>query len=134
MPLSNPNWVAGGDINPSRFVTPKGTTNGFTVKEADANELIVGISQEGARDAPIPSASTLAAATGENIHVYGPGEVCMLQMGATCNAGALLKSDADGKGTPVTSNNDKYGAIALQDATASTDIIPVFVTLGFYGA
>lgn len=134
MPTSSPNWVAGGNINPSRFVTPKGTTYAFTVEEADAGEQIVGISQEGARDAPISGASTLAAADTENIHIYGPGEVCMLQMGTTCNAGAWLKSDADGKGTPVTANNDKYGAIALQDATASTDIIPVFVTIGFYGA
>lgn len=130
MPTTNPNWVAGGDINPSRFVTPKGTTNGFVVEEADAGEEVVGISQEGAKVAPIPSASTLAAVDGDPIHIYGPGEVCLLQMGATCNAGALLKSDADGKGTPVTTDKDKYGAIALQDATASTDIIMVQVRPG----
>ncbi len=128
------NWVAGGDINPSRFVTPEGTTGAFRVEEADAGEQIVGISQEGARLAPVSGASTLAATDGDHIQCYGPGDVCMLQMGATCSAGAWLKSDGDGKGTPVTANNDKYGAIALQDATASTDIIPVLIVLGFYGA
>lgn len=132
--MGHPNWVAGGDINPSRFCTPKGTTNSFVVEEADAGEAIVGISQEGAKLAPIPSASTLAAVSGDFIHVYGPGDVCLLEMGATCSAGALLKADADGKGTPVASNNDIYGARALEDCTATGDKIRVRIELGNHGA
>lgn len=115
MPL-NPNFIAGGDIRPCRFV--KGGAADLTVLEADANEAVIGISQEGTKAAPIPSASTLAAAAGENIGVHGLGEVCLLTLGSGgATRFGYLKSDADGNGVAIATTGttaQMVGAIALQ--------------------
>lgn len=117
MPNTSPSFIAKGDIRPCRFVKID-TSNDFGVLEADANEDGIGISQEGTKQAPIPGASTLAAADGENIQVYGPGEVCLLQLGSGgATRGGNLKSDADGKGVAVATTGTTIQlvrAVALQ--------------------
>jgi len=57
---STPSFFAGGDINPSRFVTIQ-TDEDHVVEESNANELIFGVSSAGARDPPVPGAATTAA-------------------------------------------------------------------------
>ncbi len=128
---------AGGDINRCRFVNLS-TTDDFTVLEADSNERIYGISGDSAQDAPIPSASTLAAADGDYLVVHTDGDVCRLCLGSGgATAGDLLKSDADGKGVAVAGSGtteQHYGAEALETGLEN-ELIRVRVIRGrFYPA
>ena len=126
--------TASGDINPRRFVKD-GSTAGF-VTEAGAGEgPIRGISQPGVRRATTPDVThTLAAKVNEGLRVFGLGEVCELEIGATVSGpGVRLKAASGGKGTPVTANNDQYGAVSLAGG-ASGDFIPVRVEIGVQGA
>lgn len=62
------------------------------------------------------------------------GGVCKAMAGAAISLGAFCKTDANGKLTPVTSNNDIIVAQALSQATADGDIIRVKVVNAYYGA
>lgn len=120
MPIPAPQWVASGNIRPSRFVSqPLGT--GFTVEEANANDKrAIGISMEGTEAAPVPNASVYAATDGHNLKVYGVGEVCLLRAGSGgWSAGNRLISDVDGNGVPAGTGalNQHIGAIAFDNAT-----------------
>lgn len=118
--MASMTFMANGDINPSRFVNIE--TLDDTVSEADSAEVCHGISQEWARAAPVEGASTLAAAAGQSLLVYTPGNDnvggVLLQIGSGgCTRGARLTSDADGKGVNMGSTAaTKYnvGAIALE--------------------
>lgn len=131
MPSANPSYVAGGDIAPSRFV--KAGSTDFEVLQATANAQILGIAQEGTREAPIPSVSTnLAASDTETLSVYGLTEECLLELGGTVTVGARLKSDANGKGVAAATTGttaQEYGAIALEGG-ASGELIRVQVITG----
>ena len=129
MSRDNPQYIANDDINVSRFVTPVLTAD-YRVVEADANSTIVGISQGGARDTPLPSASTLAAASGDQLQVHGDGEICRLLLGGTVAHGDDLKSDSDGKGVVIAAGTttQEIGAKALE-AGSSGDLILVQVRL-----
>lgn len=135
MSIQSPQWVAGGNIAPSRFVMNIKTED-FTCVQATANLKVVGISMEGTREAPIPSVSTsLAAEDGENLQVYGNTEICLLELGGTVVSGDDLKSDADGKGVVSAqgSTSQQIGAVALQ-AGVSGNLILVQVQIGEEGA
>jgi hypothetical protein len=125
---SSPNFVAGGTIAPCRFVsmTATGATPAdHTVFQATAGagtegDQVDGISQEGTRAF---DNSTQAATATDHLKVYGPGDVCLLELGSGgCNAGALLKSDASGKGIAITTDQDRVGARALQAGAAGTKV------------
>ena len=119
--LNSPSYFAGGDITPSRFV---GISADFRVTQTVLNGKIMGISHEGTRRIPSPTASVddvLAAKVGESVTVYGQGHTgIFLELGATVTAGAWLKSDALGRGivctntgaTPLSAEN--AGAVAMQ--------------------
>lgn len=116
-----PQWIASGNIYPSRFVKqPVGT--GFTVAQATLNANIVGISQEGTDTAPGTGGSGYAATDGENLKVYSLTDQCLLMAGAGgWLAGNRLESDADGKGIPIAGGSavsTHIGAIALDNAAA----------------
>lgn len=130
-----PGFVAGGNVNPSRFVNLNSTAD-HTVTQAGDNVFVFGIAHEGTKDVPIPGASTLAAEAGDPIKIYGEGEGdVLLELGGTVSPGNRLKSDANGKGVAIAltgvSSTDvqHYGAIALEDGVFG-DKIRVFVTLG----
>ena len=112
--VSTPSFTASGDIAPSRFVK---ITGAFKVGQCTvAKERSVGVSQEGLVDTPIPGASsTLAAQAGRHVGVFGPGETCLVQVGAAVTAGALLTGDANAKAIPTTTAGDIYHGIALED-------------------
>ena len=127
--LNSPSFFANGDISPSRFV---GIAADFRVTQTLANGKICGISQEGTRRFPQPSASAsdnLAAQLGESVTVYGQGHSgIFMELGGPVTAGTWLKSDALGKGiactntgaTPLAAEN--AGAIALQAGIAGDKI------------
>lgn len=112
--------ISGGTIRPSRFVKLS-TAADYTLLEADANELIVGISDAGTRDAPIEDASGNIAAAGDAFMYIPEGNVCILEIGSGgVTRGAAIKSDADGKGVlaATTGTTEQFiGAYALETAS-----------------
>lgn len=86
MPLNNPSYRAGGDISPSRFVkfnTGSGNAADFVVvAAAGATFPIMGVSQDGTKFPEVTDgfgagSQTLAAASGDQVGVYGLGDVCL---------------------------------------------------------
>jgi hypothetical protein len=129
--MPSPNFVAGGNILPSRFVKQSGA---YTVVQAGAaTDDIVGISQDGTRHPPgTASDDGNAANTNDQIRVFGVGEICKLTAGAAVTTGNYLKSDASARGIPVTQaevTNVGVGAIALEDAAGAGEVIRVQVVL-----
>ncbi len=102
---------ASGNIAPSRFVKQTVTADG-EVTQAGTGERIFGVSHEGVRRIPGLLDDGFAAIAGEDLKVYGDNDECLLEIVATVAPGDRLKSDTDGKGTPVASNNDEWGATA----------------------
>lgn len=131
-------FTAGGTIRVSRFVNLDSSDNNV-VLEADANETIIGISQEGGRAAPVPLNTTdpvEAAQDGEQLNVHLPGgarkDISLCIGSGGCNAGDRLKSDGDGKGVPIATTGttiQNYGAIALA-AASENELCPVEIVIG----
>jgi hypothetical protein len=122
-------FVANGDIRPCRFVKYDTSGTGL-VLECDANEIPVGISGPGTRFAAWDELDDgNHAVDGENCVVKQDGEKrVMLELGGTVNEGSWLISDADGKGTASTTDQDKVGARARM-AGVSGEIIEVDVII-----
>lgn len=93
----DPQLIAGGDIRPARFIKLS-TAADHTALEADANERIFGVAVDAFQDAPMPGGDTDAAESGDAFRYYGVDDTCTVTVGSGgVTAGALLKSDADGK-------------------------------------
>jgi len=56
-----------------------------------------------------------------------------LKLGGSVSRGDRLTSDGNGKGIATTTNNDWYGAIAME-AGVSNDVIEVLIAVGQVGA
>lgn len=121
--VGNPSFVAGGDIRPCRFVT-QDPSNDYKVLESNANDRPIGISQEGYRAPNLPdqTAQTLAAQDGDQVTIYGEGEICLLEINDTIVAGNLLKPDANGLGVLAETDGDATGAEALESGAANDKI------------
>jgi hypothetical protein len=154
MPGQSPNFKAAGNIYPARFVNiandqsslnPNSSTADFYVEESIGStsgllQTLVGISDIASREARADVATAgqlgLAAIEGDPIKVFGLGEVCLLEMAATCNAGQLLKQNGttDGRGiptvAPVGGTMQIYGAQALEACTNVGQFIRVRVLFG----
>jgi hypothetical protein len=121
---------ANGTIYPSRFVSvypsTSATADSFKViEDIVAAQPIIGVSQEGTTGFPMGTndmgvtAPTYAASDEQDLKVYGPGEVCLIELGGTVNAGDPLKANAttDGKGVAAditTASQQFIGGYALQ--------------------
>lgn len=126
MPL--PPMVANGNIAPQRFAKPDTAADNKCL-QCGAGEMPIGISQRGTRNTPYSSLDDgFAAIAGESVHLYGPGETAVLELGGTVVAGDFLKSDANGKGVSAAAG-DKYGARTVQAGT-SGKLIEVQVITG----
>ena len=111
-----PNFVAGGNIAPATFVKVS-TAADNTVLQAGSSDRCIGISTPSQRDAPIANASTVAAAAGDPITIFGLGDICQLQAASGgFTHGDMLGPDANGAGQTLTSGY--IGAIALESAAA----------------
>lgn len=114
-----PHLIAGGDINPARFVTLDTSANNTVVESNAADAKVFGITHDSTKLAPEDGASTLHAASGDPVHVHIMGEITMLQIDATgCTAGDFLKPDNDGKGD-VAGSGDEVAALALETVAAN---------------
>lgn len=117
--------TATGNIYPCRFVKISGD---FSVAQAGANERVFGISQMGTNKPPIPDVtSQYAAVSGETLRVFQDDEECLLELAATLSAGALLKSDADGKGVAVGTGSVQEAGATLLDGGVSGELRKVRV-------
>lgn len=126
MPNTPPRLVAGGNINPCRFVKMS-TTEDDTGLEADANEAPIGISHDSGRYAPLNDLITTNyhAIDGDPITLYGDGDQCLLELGGSVTRGGYLKSDADGKGVAVATTGttiQQIGAVALESGSSGEKI------------
>lgn len=131
--------VANGNIAPSRFVKLD-TSNQGRVLQCGAGERVYGIAQKETHNIALSGGGFTtpddgyAAVADEMLNIYGPGDPgVLLECGGTVTQGDLLKSDSNGKGVVVASNNDFYGARALEPGT-SGQLVRVEVVLGYYGA
>lgn len=117
---------AGGTIRRARFVKISTTENNRCL-EADANERVIGISQIGGREAPLPSVTAdppEAAQDDDHVRIHTSNterEDIVLEIGSGgITAGALIKSDADGKGVAAATSGTTLqwvGAVALEAAS-----------------
>jgi hypothetical protein len=106
MPLNNPNYVAGEDLYPARFVK-RSTSEDNTVLMADAaTAAVVGVTFNGGREAPIPSVTTVyCALDGEPVRVHGLGDTCEVEAGETLTYGCEVMSGTNGVGMVGTAGN-----------------------------
>ncbi len=128
MPLQK-GFRAGGPIRKSRFVKIDSTADS-TVLESGAGDEVFGISAEFSRDVPRDDivSGVDAAIEDDFVRVYGEADVTLLELGATVTADQNLKSDATGRGVPITGITDESGAIAFE-AGVEDDLIRVQVHL-----
>lgn len=134
--LAPPQLQANGNIYPSRFVTVDPSSNAKVI-QATANSKVLGVSQVGTNYPPLnDSAVTVAgyaAVAGQIVEFHGPGQVCHVEAGDTFAAGDYLKADADGKAVPILTTGttlQRFGAIALDAATAVGQLIRCYVAIG----
>ena len=125
MGLNNPAYRAGGKIYPSKFVALS-TGADYTVTQANASSMPLGISQDGSKLTPgvqaLTAADLYAADTGDPVQVYGIGDVCLLEVGqaADLTAGVLVSPDANGAAV-LTTTGKWVGAITLEAASKSVN-------------
>ena len=126
---------AGGSINIATFVKFDSTTPADNqVIQATANtDNIMGVSEAGPHVNPFTFGSTtlgdgLAAISGEDVNVYGMGEVCLLRIGGTVTVGDYLTATTGGKGITATTGNH-YGAQA-EESGVTDQLIRVRVLQG----
>jgi hypothetical protein len=120
MPLINPNYVAGEDLYPKRFVK-RATDEGNAVLMADdGTAACVGVTQNGTREAPIPSVTTAyAALDGEPVRVHGLGDTCEVEAGEALTDGCELMAGTNGVAMKATAGN--YVSGICQKAVDSGD-------------
>ncbi len=125
-------YIAGGNIAPSVFVTPDTSVVGGQVLQATSGDKIIGISQPGTRQAPLPGLDDgYCAIATQGLVVYDIKDVAWLQIGGTVTFGDFLKPTTGGVGISTTSDGDYYGARALESGV-SGDLIQVEVMFGFH--
>lgn len=125
MPFETIHAVAGGSITVSSFVKLS-TAADNTVLLAGSNDPVIGVSSEGAQDAPISGASVTAAESGDSLRVYPIGSVCTLTLGSggATRAGELI-ADSAGLGVARSTTStaiQNVGAIALESGSAGEKI------------
>lgn len=130
-------FQASANIRPSRFVKRSGAN---TVAECGAGERMIGISLEFGDTGHLPGQTEYLAASGTPVSfaLVGDGQQedrpLLLVLGSGgATQGDLLKSASGGAGVVASSNNDVYGAIALESGSEG-EAIRVRLLFGFLGA
>jgi hypothetical protein len=131
-----PQLMANGNIYPSRFVQVD-TTAANKCVQATANSKIIGVVQAGTNYPPLNdpavTVSGYAATAGQTVELFGIGQVCLIEAGDVITPADFLKSDSVGRGVPILTTGttlQRYGAIALEAATAAGQFIRCYVILG----
>lgn len=121
--MSNPmllkSFVAEAAITPFRQVK-NGSVDGKVTTAAAATDMVIGVCNE------------VGPAIGERCDVILVG-VAYIEAGAAITRGALVTSDATGRGVtpaPSAGTNNRYIGIALEAASAAGDIIACLLCPG----
>ena len=126
--LSDGNWQLFDDIGGGAY---------SVVQAKGVAQRILGVSMEGTDYPPYNdpriTVPGYAAIQGEELQVYGPGEICKILLGGTVLFGSTLTSDANGKGVAITPANSGtinfVGGIALEPGV-SGECVDMLVQLG----
>lgn len=122
---------AGGNISPARFVKLSTAANSTVLQAAATNVALFGVSTEALKNAPQTGGSVYAAEANDEIRIYTPGTVCLLELGVGgTTAGNFLKPDANGAGVTA-ATTDVAGAQAMETASAG-ELCLVYVTPPLY--
>jgi hypothetical protein len=116
-----PGLVAGGDINPCRFV--KGGSSACTVVQAGAGDASLGFSREFVYDAPTDGASGLAASSGKPIQVVRQGQVGEIEVGEAVAAFAYLKPNSVARGVNALPGEQFSARTYDAQATATSRVL-----------
>jgi len=132
-----PSFYVNGNVGVSCFVKPY-TSADNTVAIASTNDIIAGISSEAGRAPNLPGVTVYAGITGDQMKVYGDGQVCLLTLGTGgATAGDKLKSDSSGYGVVAATTGttvQQIGAEALQTGSAGDRIKVRVLRHGFLPA
>lgn len=114
-----------GDIHPCRFMK---ITDDFIVSQASSTgDTLFGIAHDSVNQPTAVITTNLThASTGETVSYYKNGDVCLLEIGGTVNAGDVLTTDTTGRGV---SSDGNSGAIAI-DSGVEGDRIFVQIVVG----
>lgn len=135
----SPKLRAGGNISPATFVKVS-TAAPHTCLQAGSGDRTIGISQPGTKfpQGLLGVSNTYAAQAGDEIDIFGLGDITRLVLGTGgCAANDLLLPDGSGNGvvaSAVGSAVQWVGAIALEDGNAGEQvevqvvILPVTIT------
>lgn len=149
--ICNGSQVVGSGVPAGAYVVSGGGTASIVISSATSTSLTgtaltffgkpIGISQDGSKfpqteDGWGSGATTVAAEDGDQLLVYGLGDVCLLEVDSSASsaapaivAGDWLVSNSVGKGVKFTTNGGNgvadnlpihVGAIALENPTASS--------------
>jgi Uncharacterized conserved protein (DUF2190) len=99
MDIPGPTFRAGGTISPCRAVTLDVSNDNQVVQVSSTSQFIIGIAQEGQRNAPgvLGSDNTVAANQGDQIDVRTIGRVALVEIGSAVTRGDKLVADANGR-------------------------------------
>lgn len=136
MPAINNSAIAGGTINPMRFLQANPGIQGQVLQCSGPGVEIVGIAMQSTNQLPgapgIPAQGAPAAIAGQALEVIGDGRQCLLIVGSgqTVLPGFDLGSDASGNALPITlgATAVDIGAQSIEGGVAG-DPIRVLVTL-----
>lgn len=117
------NFVAGADLSALQYSFVKLHTTADQVVKCGAGERSIGILQN-------------APESGEVAEVHcDQGKFSYLKVvDATAALAALMKSDANGKGTVASADKEIYGAVIVQAGTSANDIVEVQIERGYISA
>lgn len=110
--------IATGDINTSRFVQLSTSEDHSATEANSGDKLVIGVSNEGAKEAPQGSATALHAADGDPVSYHPWGDECLITCGGTVTRGDYLKPDNAGKAVAASANDV---AFALAFESRATD-------------
>ncbi len=119
--------TAGGDIRTNRFVSI-GAANHVLIESNSGDKDVVGISQVGSQEAPIPqNSSVLAASDGYQFQYRSFGSEALLEVGTGgATRGVYMKPDNDGKGVSITS--DDYGFFLPFESAIEGELVRGLIT------
>lgn len=120
--------IAGGTITPASIVKiSSAAPNTVLLAASNATSPNIGISQQGTRRAPgTGDDDGNAAIAGDNLMIFGPGSVAMVQLAGTSTQGDVVTSDASGHAQTTTTTGDYCVGFLLESGVAG-DLVQILV-------
>ena len=115
-----PQFQANGTIAPARFCIPDTSGDNLLLQATSQGTLAPYVSQPSQKGPPGLSGSDIAvaAASGDNIEVRGPGDVAWVEAGAAVTRGNPVMTDTSGRAIAATTAN-YYLGLAIQSAAGA---------------